>query len=141
MNLSRPILKPDGEECTVSYPSQKIINSSKNEKGEFEMDKLPKETVRNVILQCLNFASSKNGDVYDGAMIMYISQEIIKGKKDLVLRPKFRDFLIEILEDQIIVEEVKKGKNGNDELVVRGKYKSWCIFQVLEELGVKTKEL
>ncbi len=133
MNLNRVILKPDGEESYLSYPSQNLVNSLlKLEDGSPDFTKFPKDTVKNVLLQCLNFSNPK--DMSESLMVNFIGQEIIKSDKELNLKPKFKDFLVDVLKNQIYTEE----KMPDGTIKPKGTYKGWAIVQVLEELGVKT---
>ncbi len=133
MNLQKIILKPDGEESLLSYPSQNIVNSLlKLEDGSPDFTKFPKDTVKNVLLQCLNFSNPK--DMSESLMVNFIGQEIIKADKELNLKPKFKDFLVDVLKNQIYTEE----KMPDGTIKPKGTYKGWAIVQVLEELGVKT---
>ena len=135
MNLNRIILRPDGEESFISYPSQKLLDSlPKNEDDSPNLYKLPKDTVRNVILQCLNYSSPK--DASGGFMVNLIGQDIVRADKEITLRPKMKEFLVEVLKEQIFKEETdKEGKS-----VQKGIYKGWVIAQVLDELGEKLEE-
>ena len=55
MNLDKEIKNLRGEFIMMSFPSRKEIEKlSKNDKGQPNLDKLPNETIRNVMLNCLS---------------------------------------------------------------------------------------
>jgi len=135
INLNRIILLPGGEQCYVSFPTQKDLEGLPildiNQKGEYLYDttKLPKETVKSVLLKCLSNSAPKT--LEDGITVNIIGQEIIKADSNLNLDKKFIDFLKDLVKEQIFIEE--KDKEGNK--ISKGCYKAWSICQVFEELN------
>lgn len=133
MNLTRIILRPDGEESTVAYPSPQMVKELPGfAEGAPDTSLLPKETVRSVILACLNFSQPET--VEGGYMVNLIGQEVVQADKEVTLRPKLHTALVSFLKEQISMDI--KDKDGNV-IGRKGAYKSWAIQQVLEELGVK----
>jgi len=135
MNLNRVILMPDGTESSLSYPTQKDIdNLPKTPSGNPDFSKMPKDTVKNVILKCLRVSNPK--DIEESMMVMLIGQKIVESESgNITLRPKLNNFLIELLKSQIY----KETKTPDGKIQGEGIYKGWAIVQVLEELGVKNK--
>ena len=133
MNLTKIILRPDGEESVMAYPSPKMIKELPGfAEGQPDTSLLPKETVRTVILSCLNYSQPET--VEGGYMVNLIGQEVVQADKEVTLRPKLQEALIGFLKEQIVAQV--KDKDGNV-IGQKGAYKSWAIQQVLEELGVK----
>ena len=137
MNVNKTIKDLRGEEYKKSFPTEKEVKESGDDKS-----KLPRETIGNVIINCLAGYTSK--DKRDGFYINLIAQSVIGADKDIELKEKLKIFLIKALEDMILtIEKVdstdKDGvKTKKDQF--KGLYASWVISQVLIELGVKGEE-
>lgn len=138
MNILRKIKSLKGDEVSMSYPSQKELdNLPKTENGNPDISKLPKETVGNVVLNCI-----ANYPVKDKKEIIYIHQigNLLlanDNESDLInieLKDKLREFLIDVVNYQTYSVE-KDEKSGKD--TARGMYMGWVAGQVLDELGVK----
>ena len=97
-----------------------------------DLDKLEKETVQDVILNCI--ANYKCENKTEGFYINMIAQHVIDPKAEL--KDKLKKFLIEVLESQIWKNKTTKDKNGNETVEQVGLYAGWIISQVLQELGV-----
>jgi hypothetical protein len=135
MNLSKTILRPDGEEAAMAYPSPKIIKGLPGfAEGNLDSTFLPKETVRSVIFNCLNFSAPET--LEDSYTVNLIGKEMVKAEDNITLRPALHTALVELLKKQILTEI--KDKEGNI-TGQRGSYKGWAIVQVLEEMGEKPK--
>lgn len=137
MNLTRIIKRPDGEISLLAFPSPKLIRELPGfAEGNPDTTCLPPETIRSVILNCLNFSQPET--IEDSYMVNIIGQDIVKADKEITLRPKLQTALISFLKKQILTEV--KDKDGNI-TGKKGTYKGWAIQQVLEELGVKPPEV
>jgi len=90
------------------------------------MNTVPRETVRNVFINCL-----AQYQIKDRKEVFYVTttaQAILETEGETVeLKEKFKKFLIEVLYESV-VQEVD-GKSS-------GVYFSWVISQALQELGV-----
>lgn len=130
MNLNRIIKNLKGEESQMSIPSKDIIDKlPKLENGRPDFDKLPRETVRNVLLNCLaNYAIKDKKDIF---YVQTCAQAIIGEEETVELKDKFHKFLIEVVYDMTLRED--KGEKV-------GLYYSWVMAQVLDELGIKNEE-
>ena len=114
----------------MSIPSKDIIDKlPKLENGRPDFDKLPRETVRNVLLNCLaNYAIKDKKDIF---YVQTCAQAIIGEEETVELKDKFHKFLIEVVYDMTLRED--KGEKV-------GLYYSWVMAQVLDELGIKNEE-
>lgn len=125
MNLNRVIKTLKGEEAAMSIPSQAVIDAlPKNKDGNPDMMKLPRETVRNVLLNCLaNYAVKDRKEIF---FINTIAQSIMDDES-VELKDKLKKFLIEVVYAMTLQEDGEKQT---------GLYFSWVTAQVLTELGV-----
>ncbi len=115
----------------MSYPTQEQVDQlPKNEKGEPDLAKLPEETVRNVLLNCL--ATYPTKDKRDILYVQTIANAILGSDEAVELKDKLNKFLVEVVYNQTFQQD-KDGKT-------RGIYMSWATSQVLEELGVNISE-
>ena len=149
MNYKRKILTLRGEEYPKSFPTNKEIERLPKKRRnpddpksflEPDLDKLEKETVGNVILNCL--AVHRCADRKEGFYVNLIAQSVLAGGEKVELKEKLKEFLIDILDDSIMRIEEKKDEKGN---VIskeeKGIYAGWVICQVFEELGIKPEDL
>lgn len=135
MNLTKTIIRPDGEESNMAYPSPAIIKALPGfAEGRPDTTCLPKETVRTVIFNCLNFSAPET--LEESYMVNLLGKEMVKADEEITLRPALQAGLVDLLKKQILVDV--KDKEGNV-IGQRGSYKGWAIVQVLEELGVKAQ--
>lgn len=116
----------------MSFPPKDVMDSvSKDSEGKPKMSEVPRETVRNVLINCL-----ANYQVKDRKEIFYVNttaEAILGAEGDTVeLKEKFRKFLIEV----VYASTVQVNEKGEQS----GVYFSWVISQVLAELGVKEEE-
>ena len=133
MNINITVKNLRGKEMPKTFPEREEVEAlPKLPNGQPDIDKLPKETVGNIIMNCLSNYVQK--DKKDGWYISLIAQSIISNENGKIdLKDKLNQFLIELLEDQIMKREIDdKGKEET-----KGLYASWAIVQDLEELGVK----
>ncbi len=128
IDLDKKIVSLRGEEVVKSFPTQKEIDALPKKDGEPDMSKLEKETVGNIILNCL--ANYIVKDRKEGFYINALAQIVIKGGK-VNLKEKFKKFLIEVLDDSILRVEKVNGKEQK-----KGIYVGWAIAQVEQEIGV-----
>lgn len=128
INLKRTIKSLRGEEREKSFPTQKEMDSLPKKDGKPDMTQLEKETVGNVIFNCLSFYQVKDKkDIF----LVNISAQAVLDEGEVELKDKVRDFIIEVLKDSILMTETVNGKK--EEV---GIYRGWIIVQCLEELGV-----
>ena len=132
MNTTTKILNLRGEEMPKSYPSKKEMDKLPLKDKSPDIDKLEKETVGNVILNCLT--AHKCDDKKEGFYINLIADSVLAGGEKITLKDKLNDFLIEVLE-KAMIKDVKDEKTK--ELKQEGIYAGWVIAKILQELGVK----
>ena len=133
MNLSKKLKNLKGEDYSKSFPNRKEMEKlGKDKEGNYKVDKLERETIGNVIINCLTMYRCENKK--EGFYVNAIAQSIISGDKEIKLKDKFVKFLVEILEDSIMK---KPTKNSKGEEIQEGLYAGWVIAQVLQELGIK----
>ena len=101
-----------------------------------DVKKLEKETVGDVILNCL--ATHRCENKKEGFYVQMIAQHVIDPKGEL--KEKLRRFLIEVLEDSILRYKVTKDKDGNETKEQIGVYAGWILAQVFTELGVEPED-
>lgn len=125
MNLNRTIKNLKGEEVLVAFPTREtLLSLPKDNEGNPDLTKLPYETVRDVILNCLS-----KYEIEDKREMFYtqtIAQQVLEADKEVDLKDNLRKFLVKVLEKSAIRKE-------NDK--TSGVYYGWVIAQVLEELG------
>lgn len=103
---------------------QEVINSlPKCENGDPDITKLPPDTVRNVILNCL--ATYAVTDKRESFYVYNLGRIILDGN---TIPEKYLKFLEKVLNTQTL--------QTNDKGETKGIYFSWVIAQVLEELGL-----
>jgi hypothetical protein len=100
-----------------------------------DTDKLERETVGNVIINCL--ANHMCQDRKEGFYVNLIAQSVIAKGSAVELKDNIKEFLIEVLDDSIMRQKVTKDEKGNEKKEMIGLYAGWVISQVLDELGVK----
>lgn len=131
MNLNRTIKNFFGKESPMSFPSKDQADAlPKKQDGTPDVDFLPRETVRNVLLNCLaNYPVKDRREVF---MVNVAAQAIMGDEPTVELKDKVKKFLIDVVYTMTHQEDGK----GN----VSGIYYSWCTAPVLEELGVLNNE-
>jgi hypothetical protein len=140
MDYTKKLKDLRGNEFPKTFPSQKEMDAlprKKNRVGQEEpdIDKLEKETIGNIILNCL--ATHKCEDRKEGFYINLVADSVLGGAKSGELKDKYYKFMIEVLEDSIIRDEKIKGDDGKEKTVNKGVYAGWLIAQVLTALGEK----
>jgi len=126
MKLNRIIKNLHGDESAMSFPSRSLVDAlPKNPDGSPDTSKLPRETVKNVILNSLaNYPVKDNKEIF---FVNTIAQSIIGEEENVELKEKFNKFIVNVLYT-MTVQEDEKGRQT-------GIYYSWVIVQVLDELG------
>jgi len=138
LNLDKTIKNLKGEEFPKSYPTQKDIdNLPKAKDGSISQKDLPVESIRNVILNCLSFYQQK--DRKEGFLINIAAQAVLEGG-EIELKVKTKGFIIDVLNESIILLEKTKDKEGKEIIAEKGVYRGWVIAQVLTEMGEKYED-
>lgn len=143
MNYGKQIKTLRGETYPKSFPRDKEINqlpkisNPQNPKlpSVPDTDKLERETIGNVIINCL--ANHLCQDRKEGFYVNLIAQSVIGKGQNVELKDKVKEFLIEILDDSIMRQKITKDEKGNEKKETIGLYAGWVVSQVLDELGVK----
>ena len=138
MNLNKKILDLRGEEILKSLPSQRDIEKlPKTLDNQPDLTKLEKETIGNVIFNCLS--GYVVADKKEGWYVDLIAQSLLSSTDGKIeFKEKIRNFLINVLDNQTmrremdIDEETKREKE-----IQKGLYVAWVIVQVKKELGIK----
>jgi len=146
MNYKQTIKDLKGEEFPKTFPTRKEVEKLPKKKNPSDpkgpevpdFDKLEKETVGNVILNCL--VTHKCENKKEGFYVNMIAEHVISGNEKAELKDKLRTFLIEVLEDSIMRIEKVKDKSGIETREERGVYAGWIICQVLKEMGVDAED-
>jgi len=127
-NPNKKILNLRGEEMPKSFPTQAEIDKLPKKNGQPDLSKLERETVGNIILNCL--ANYVVKDRKEGFYINLIAQSILSGDEKVELKDKLKNFLIDVLDEMTLRRE--KDENGKE--MQKGLYASWAIWQVKEEI-------
>ena len=148
MNPNKKVLNLRGEEMPKSLPTQKeldalpkkkiVIKDGKGNQIEKEVpdqSKLERETIGNIILNCLS--NYLINDRKEGFYVNMIAQSIIGAKGEIELKDKLQKFLIEVLDEMIMRKDITKDEKGKEVESVKGLYAGWSVSQVLQELGIK----
>ncbi len=125
-----------GKEVPKTFPTKEELNElPKKEDGSRDTEFLPRDTVGNVILNCLEQYVSK--DNKDGFRIITIAQLILSTDtpEELEMTEKLKKFTISVLNDSIYRETEEVDEKGSKK--TKGMYFSWVISQALVELGVE----
>jgi len=145
----KKILDLRRKEFPKTYPFQRELDALPRkrevgvpkEKWGPDIDKLERDTVGNIIINCLSRHIGESRK--DGFYINMIADAVITAmgdKRDVVLKDKLLRFLIDAVDKQIIrknekpTDKPKIGREQEPEMV--GTYAGWVIAQVLQELGV-----
>ena len=132
MNCNKSILNLKGETYPKSFPSYKELEAIKN-----DISKLERETIGNVILNCLtNYVVQ---DRKEGFYINLIAQSLLSNNEKIEFKDKIQKFLIDVLNEQTLIRKKVKDEKGEEKEEIKGLYQGWVISQVLQELGVKPK--
>jgi len=132
VNPTKTIKNLKGEEYPKSFPSSKELEAIKN-----DTSKLERETIGNVILNCLtNYVVQ---DRKEGFYINLIAQSLLSNNEKIEFKDKIQKFLIDVLNEQTLIRKKVKDEKGEEKEEIKGLYQGWVISQVLQELGVKPK--
>lgn len=139
MNLKKQITTLRGETYPMSYPSETDIELVKKEKGitEVLMTDLPRETVENVLINCLtNYAVKDKKEVFlvQSAALWVNSHEETKE----LITEKIKNFLGNKVLPQSTLRTEKDGDAEAEKKV--GLYASWVMAQVYNELGIEQED-
>jgi len=141
------------KEFPKTYPSQKEIDVLPKKKQHGvpkeqwvpDIDKLERDTVGNIIINCLSRHIGESSK--EGFYINMIADAVItamEAKRRVNLKDKLLSFLIDVVEKQAIRKNEKTDEKpkpgGREEPEMIGTYAGWVIAQVLQELGVKEED-
>ena len=130
MNPNKTIKNLRGEEYPKSFPNSREMEAIQN-----DISKLERETIRNVILNCLtNFIIQ---DRKEGFYINLIAQSLLSNNKKIEFKDKIKKFLLELLNEQTLIRKKVKNEKGEEKEEIKGLYQGWVISQILQELGEK----
>ena len=136
MNPDKKIKNLRGEEVPMSLPTQTEIDKlPKDKDNKPDFSKLERETVGNIILNCLTHYIVR--DRKEGSYINSIAQSILAKDKKAELKDKLKKFLIEVLDEMTHRREIEKNEKGEKKEIEKGLYAAWSISQVKQELGIK----
>ena len=131
-NLKRELKSLKGETYPMSFVSNIDIERTKDEKkiAEVKMTDLPRETVQNVLINCVsNYSVKNNKEVFT---LNTVAQAIINDKLD-DLSPELFSFLTK----QVLPASVNREEEVDGKMVEKGLYKAWVIVQIYNELGIE----
>jgi len=130
MNPNKTIKNLRGEEYPKSFPNSREMEAIQN-----DISKLERETIGNVILNCLtNYVVQ---DRKEGFYINLIAQSLLSNNKKIEFKDKIKKFLLELLNEQTLIRKKVKNEKGEEKEEIKGLYQGWVISQILQELGEK----
>lgn len=147
MNPKKLLKHINGKEYPKSFPSEeeyrklpKIKDKDKfgNPIEKADESKLERETVGNVIMNCL--ARYKPEEPKENIFVNIAMQLLWDEKKEVQLKDKIRKFVIKVVVNQTIHDEFLDDKNPKTKTEV-GTYWSWVTGQALAELGAELEEV
>lgn len=126
------VVNSQGDELEMSFPSEKIVRDlPKDDNGKPNRDMLPRETVQNMLLNCLaTYQSSDKKEIFS---IFDLGQRLIKAKGEIEISDEEQDLLVKVVEKAIYKETTTK--DGQKTSV--GIYRLWGIAQLYKALGVQ----
>ena len=138
IDLNKKIKGLRGEDAPKSFPMQKEIDKlPKNKSGQPDISKLERETIGNVIFNCV--ANYIIRDKREGHYINLIAQSVLSGGK-VEFKDKIQKFLMDVLDEQTLMRKKVKNEKGEDKEEVSGLYHGWVIAQISEAFGEKIEE-
>jgi len=146
----KKILDLRRKEFPKTFPSQREIDDLPKkkqfgvpkEKWGPDIDKLERDTVGNIIINCLSRHIGESRK--EGFYVNMIAEAVItamEAKRRVNLKDKLLSFLVDAVDKQAIRknekadEKPKPGQKEEPEMI--GTYAGWVIAQVLQELGVE----
>lgn len=136
INLNKVIKTLKGETARMSYPSRKIVDAlPKNKNAEPDYSKLPDETIKNIILCCLeNYKVEERREAF---YVNMIAESVLGAEKGIVdMKDKLNRFLVKVLNSMMIKAEKDTKEKENQDNKNTGIYWGWVIAQVLTEMGL-----
>lgn len=128
-NPNKKIKNLRGEEMPKSFPTQRELDKlPKDKNGQPDLSKLERETIGNIILNCL--ANYIVKDRKEGFYINLIANKLLSKDDKIELDDEVKKFLIDVLDEMTLRRE--KDENGKE--IQKGLYASWAIWQVKEEI-------
>lgn len=105
-----------------------------------EQEKLPQETIRNVVLTCLdNYIVDENKEGWKINNLGAIFSD--EKTKEVALKDKYWQLLTKVLDKcTISISKEKEGEKEIEKFNKNGVYSAWVIAQVKEELGLLEKD-
>jgi len=132
-NPNKKITDLRGNEIPKSFPTPEEVGAlTKDSFGRPDKGKLPKETMANMIINCLSNYIVSNGK--EGFYVNKVAQKIIEAEdtnKGIELEKKYVSFLNKVLDQKTL----RTVKNKKEEEETKGLYVAWAIWQIKEELG------
>lgn len=131
MNLDKQIIHIRTRATYVkSLLSEEEKKEATDSNGVLDENKLPRETVGNIILNCLSVVPVESK--LEGFYANSIANILFGAEREVELQEKFKKFLLTHLDRSIMKTETKGEKEE-----IKGLYSGWVISQVMEELGEK----
>lgn len=130
INLKEQVTNIKGDALEMSFPSDEQVNNlPKNEKGLPDRSKLPRETVGNMLLNCLGFYSNPK-DRKEVFMVFDLGQRLMKAEDTIELDENDIKFLTKVINESLY-DDSEEGKKP------KGIYRMFGIGQLLNAIGVK----
>lgn len=145
-NLKKLIKDLKGDDIPMSFPTKSDVEKIKNEKKlkdvkDVLVDDLPKETIQNVIINCLShYEPTDKKEVFlINNIATWALSDPDKDGNFGELKDKLYNFLVDdVLDFATIYREVelKNHKREETEKKKNGLYPAFIMFQVYNELGI-----
>lgn len=132
VKINTVVINSNGDELEMSFPSEKLIRElPKDDNGKPNRDMLPRETVQNMLLNCL--ASYQSSDKKEIFSVFDIGQRLIKATDEIELSEDEKEIMVKTVEKAIYKEQVNK----EGQKFSTGIYRLWGIAQLYKALGVQ----
>ncbi len=153
MDISKKLINVKTQkEYPMSNPDEELIREILKRKGITDLDKksyveivtqnllpkeatdeLPKETIGNVMLNCV--ISYLPEDKKESWQKDLLGQILIGNEKEIEIKEKHKKLL-----EKILWKSEYREKGEGKEKTIEGIYPTWVIIQALKELGIKPPE-
>lgn len=121
-----------GEELEMSYPTVEQIKAlPKTPEGQPDRSKLPKDSVRNILLDCLAYYEPDRNNRKEIFEIYSLASKIQEAGDELELDDVYRPLIVKVMENAVAETDKTNPAQG------KGIYQHWCVAQVLIACGIQ----
>lgn len=130
VDLNKQVVNLIGQPLDMSFPDREIVEKlPKDDKGAPDKTKLPRETIKNMLVNCL--AGYHVEDKKEVFKVYDMGVKIMNAKDEFEITEDEQSFLRKVIENSIY----KEVQNGNN-IIPMGIYKPFGIAQLLKAIGI-----